>query len=202
MGGCRDALEGEEPQRRPQRRLDRRLEGVAAAVGGGYCRLQMPLSLALGVRETVAGHRLGARGGGGVPHPPFQCIPRRRGGGGHAQQHRAAPPPPLLLQSDGPVAGPREGPRCPTQAPRCTSRRLPCAPRARALRPVPQCTRASGPAVRRMCTPPPPFTASTFCFVCVGGGGALGLLNASFPRRRKAPSHRWSWLFFHCLLPP
>ena len=53
-------------------------------VGGGYCRVQMPLRLALGVRETVAGRRLGAlkgRRGGGLPltHrgclPPFQCIP-------------------------------------------------------------------------------------------------------------------------------
>ena len=30
------------PHRRPQQRLDRRLEEVAKAVGGGYCRLQMP----------------------------------------------------------------------------------------------------------------------------------------------------------------
>ena len=39
------------------------------AVGGGcqsgYCRLQMPLRLALAVRETVAWHRLGALEGGG-----------------------------------------------------------------------------------------------------------------------------------------
>ena len=48
MGG--DAPEGKGPQRRPQRRLGRRLEEVAKAVGGGYCRLQMPLRLALGVR--------------------------------------------------------------------------------------------------------------------------------------------------------
>ena len=34
-------------------------------VRGGFCRLQMPLKLALGVRETVAGHRLGALEGGG-----------------------------------------------------------------------------------------------------------------------------------------
>ena len=66
----RDAVEGKGPQRRPQQRLDRRLEEVAEAVGGGYCRLQTPLSLALGVRGTVAGHRLGALvGGGGVPPP-------------------------------------------------------------------------------------------------------------------------------------
>ena len=68
-GHCMDALEGKGPQRRPQRRpqkpLDRRFEEVAKAVGGGYCRLQMPLKLALAVRETVAGHRLGAPGGGG-----------------------------------------------------------------------------------------------------------------------------------------
>ena len=81
----------------PQRRLHRRLEGVAKAVGGGYCRLQMPLRLALGVRGTVAGHRLGALEGGrgeippplpmhrwgrgeGGTSPPFQCI--TWGGGG------------------------------------------------------------------------------------------------------------------------
>ena len=66
-----DAFKGKRPRRRPQRRLGRRLEEVAKPVGGGYCRLQMPLSLALGVRETVAGHRLGALegpgGGGGLP---------------------------------------------------------------------------------------------------------------------------------------
>ena len=70
----RDALEGKGPHRRPQRWLGRRLEGVAEAVGGGYCRLQTPLMLALGVMGTVAGLRLGAlEAGGGVP--PFQCIP-------------------------------------------------------------------------------------------------------------------------------
>ena len=67
----RVALEGKGPQRRPQWRLDRRLEEVATAVGGGYCRLQMPLKPALAVRGTVAGHRLGApEGGGGSPPPP------------------------------------------------------------------------------------------------------------------------------------
>ena len=71
-----DASEGKGPRRRPQRWLGRRLEEVAKAVGGGYCRLQMPLTLALGVRGTVAGHRLGALegGGGGQPPPPLQCI--------------------------------------------------------------------------------------------------------------------------------
>ena len=56
---ARDALEG---KGRPQKRLDRRLEEVtvAKAVGGGYCRLQLQLKLALGVRGAVAGHRLGA----------------------------------------------------------------------------------------------------------------------------------------------
>ena len=39
-------------------RLGRRLEEVAKAVGGGCCRLQMPLGLAFAVRVTVAGHRL------------------------------------------------------------------------------------------------------------------------------------------------
>ena len=79
-----DALEGKGPQRRPQERLDRRLAEVAKAVGGGYCRLRMPLKLALAIRGTVAGRRLGAlegRGGGYPPPPLFQCI--------------SAPPPPL-----------------------------------------------------------------------------------------------------------
>ena len=71
----RDAPEGKAPQRRPQRWLGRRLEEVAEAVGGGYCRLQIPLSLVLGVRGTVAGRRLGALEAGGGPPPPFQCIP-------------------------------------------------------------------------------------------------------------------------------
>ena len=79
-------------QRRPQKRLDRRLEGVVKAVGGGYCRLQMPLKPALGVRETVAGRRLGALdggGGGGFPPPPLQCIPLGEGGFAQAIRIRA-----------------------------------------------------------------------------------------------------------------
>ena len=67
---ARDASEGEGPQRRPHRRLGRRLEEAAKAVGGGYCWLQMPLRLALGVRGTVTGHGLGAPGGGGGGTPP------------------------------------------------------------------------------------------------------------------------------------
>ena len=68
--GTSDACEG----KGPPGRLDRRLEGVAKAVGGGYCRLQMPVSLGLGIRGTVARRRLGALDGG-VPPTPFQCIP-------------------------------------------------------------------------------------------------------------------------------
>ena len=65
-------------------RLDRRLEEVAEAVGGGSCRLQMRLKLALAVRETVAGHRLAPRrGGGGLPRPlpmlPFPPPPAWKG---------------------------------------------------------------------------------------------------------------------------
>ena len=67
----RDAVQGKGPQRRLQQRLDKRLERVAEAVGGGHCRLQMPLRLALGVRGTVAGHRLGALEGGEGVHPPL-----------------------------------------------------------------------------------------------------------------------------------
>ena len=43
-------------------------------LGGGYCRLQTPLRPALGVRGTVAGHRLGALEGMGYP-PPFPMHP-------------------------------------------------------------------------------------------------------------------------------
>ena len=50
---------------RPQKRSDRRLEEVVKAVGGGYCRLQMPLDRHVPFRGTVAGHRLGALEGGG-----------------------------------------------------------------------------------------------------------------------------------------
>ena len=60
----------EASEARPRRRLGRRLEEVAEAVGGGCCRLQTPLHAALGVRETVAGRRLGALGGEGLPPPP------------------------------------------------------------------------------------------------------------------------------------
>ena len=81
-GGGRDALEGKGPQRRPQRRLGRPLEEVAEAVGGGYCRLQMPLKPPLGVREPLAGCRLGALEGGGVP-PPLPMPSLGGGGGGH-----------------------------------------------------------------------------------------------------------------------
>ena len=64
-GPSRDALEGQGPHGRPQKRLDRWLKEVAEAVGGGYCWLQMPLTLALAVRGIVAGHRLGALEEGG-----------------------------------------------------------------------------------------------------------------------------------------
>ena len=63
----------------------RRAVGGAEAVGGGYCRLQMPLRPALGVRGTVAGHRLGPLEGGGVPTPlvlhPRPPPPIQRPGG-------------------------------------------------------------------------------------------------------------------------
>ena len=55
----------------PQKRLDRRLEEVAKAVGGGYCRLQMPSKLALGVRGTGTWQRPGAAEGGGGGFPGY-----------------------------------------------------------------------------------------------------------------------------------
>ena len=70
--GAAPPLKG--PQRRPQKPLDRRLKEVAKAVESGYCWLQMPFKLALGIRETVAGHSLGALA------PLFPIHPS----GGHA----------------------------------------------------------------------------------------------------------------------
>ena len=105
-GRGRGALQGQGPQRRPQKRLDRWLEGVAKAVGGGYCRLQMPLRLALGVRGTVAGHRLGAlEGGEGASNASLGGFKARArvsgerqiGAASCRQQHNEAscqPPPP------------------------------------------------------------------------------------------------------------
>ena len=57
---------------RPKQGCGRRegTEEVAKAAGGGYCRLQILLKLALAVRGTVAGHRLGALLGGPPPKPP------------------------------------------------------------------------------------------------------------------------------------
>ena len=72
-----DALEWKGPRRRPQQRLGRRLEEVAKAVGGGYCRLQIPLRLAFGVRGTVAGHRLGALKRVGGSSDPTGGLARR-----------------------------------------------------------------------------------------------------------------------------
>ena len=56
-----------------QKRLGTRLEAVTKAVGGGYCRLQMLLGLAVAVRERAAG----LKAGGGSP--PVQCIPAHSG---------------------------------------------------------------------------------------------------------------------------
>ena len=97
-----DALEGKGPQRRPQRRLDRRLEEVAEAVAGGYCWLQMSSRMALGVRGTVAGHRLGALEGGGTSPPSdasllvggLRCA---RGGGAGIDASS-----PAVVQAHGP----------------------------------------------------------------------------------------------------
>ena len=51
-GGC---IRTEGASEVAPKRLDRRLEEVAKAVEGGYCRLQMPLKLALGVRRQQLG---------------------------------------------------------------------------------------------------------------------------------------------------
>ena len=81
--GGRDALEGKAPQRGAPTPPHRRLEEVDKVVGGGYCRLQIPFTLALGIRGTVAGYGLGALdgwGGGASPHSNASL-----GGGGACQ---------------------------------------------------------------------------------------------------------------------
>ena len=63
---------------------------VGQTVGGSYCRIQLPLKLALAIRQTVAGRRQGALEGGGgglpihrtsggiTPSPPAPDTPRLR----------------------------------------------------------------------------------------------------------------------------
>ena len=84
----RDALEGKGPQRQPQKPLDRPPKEVAKAVGGGYCRLQMPLTPALlsGRQWLGIGWAPCTRRGAGYL-PAFQCIP----GCGGAEIHHTVP---------------------------------------------------------------------------------------------------------------
>ena len=102
-GGARDALEGKGPQRQPQRRLGRRLEVVAKAVGGGYCRLQMPLKLALGVRETISTSHTGAHQElfSGDPDPNPRLVLGKGGEGGGLRS-----PCPLVYQQWRPNVAP------------------------------------------------------------------------------------------------
>ena len=91
-GRVRDALEAKAPPRQPQQPLDKRLEEVFKAVAGGYRGRDMPSKLALAVRETVAGHRLGALEGGGGAPPPLPVQPWGSGeGGGGAGGHVNTP---------------------------------------------------------------------------------------------------------------
>ena len=107
-GGC---IRREGPQRRPQRRLDRRLKEVAKAVGGGYCRLQMPLKLALGGREIVAGRRLGTlEGGGGVATPSFKPRPAHTPTH-HSRTYQASHCPFIPPPAPGPCRGAHRPPR-------------------------------------------------------------------------------------------
>ena len=56
-------------------------------MGGGYCRSQMPLRLALGVRGIVAGHARRPREGGGYLHRHTKCGSHtKRDKGGHTRQ--------------------------------------------------------------------------------------------------------------------
>ena len=85
-------------------------------MGGGYCRLQMPLRLALGVRGTVAGHRLG-------PHPlPMHlwhwvmahAALEGSGGGGCSPPFGGTDSPAVGLPSVPNVVAPATGHRRPT----------------------------------------------------------------------------------------
>ena len=103
-GGGRDALEGKAPQRRPQKRFDRRWEDIAEAVGGGYCRLQMPLSPALGVRQCLGIGWAPWRGPGEGGSPPSNAFL------GSPLLHRLSllcpnrPPSPSMTPSSSPKA--------------------------------------------------------------------------------------------------
>ena len=80
-GPSRDALEGKGPQRQPQKRVDRQLEEVAKRLEA----VTVPYKchgMALAVRETVAGRRLGAGGGGAPPLPMYPGGPRKGNGTG------------------------------------------------------------------------------------------------------------------------
>ena len=68
----REASEGKQPVICSQKWSGRPLEEVANAFGGGCCRLQMPLKLALAAREIAARHRLVILE---IGVPRFQCIP-------------------------------------------------------------------------------------------------------------------------------
>ena len=59
----------------------RQLVEVAKAVGGGYCRLQLPLA----VRETLAGHRLGSP----VPMHPWLLLYIAKASAPHLISHLA-----------------------------------------------------------------------------------------------------------------
>ena len=85
-GGAGMHQKGKGPQRRPQRRVDKRLEEAAKAVGGGYCRLQIPLKPALTARGTPK-WRVSAGGAKGrssvqfwTPGPAMQAGVQRAGG--------------------------------------------------------------------------------------------------------------------------
>ena len=98
-------------RRRPQRRFGRRLGWVAKAVGGGYCRLRMPLRPALGVRGTVAGRRLGTPEPGGTSTPSNTSPPLgHRPAHTHTRaSHTDAVPPDECVRGIVTPAGPPRG---------------------------------------------------------------------------------------------
>ena len=150
-GAGTDAVAGQGPRRRPQKRLGRRLEEVAKAVGGGYCRLQMLLKPALGVRGTGAGHGLGVLvgGGGGGARSPLSMHRWGGGGGGHPDGSGLLTAPSPCHSARGRAPPPRRS-----------------ASPGNGLKPDPKIVGGS----RRTDRPPPP-PPPTQAEGCGGGGG-------------------------------
>ena len=83
-------------------------------MGGGYCRLQMPLRQALAIRGAVAGHKAGRPGGGGGVPPLLPMHPPPPEVGARSTLRAPAPgtpPQPPGPRGDRPRSAPCAAPR-------------------------------------------------------------------------------------------